>query len=287
MSEPEPSGAVATLDVHEKATPPQREHNPKARKHALMRRFDKEDSTAGALPRRCPSSAAAPTEAAVPKTTPAAPDTGIVAPAALDTNAAATLNATAPTAAAPAATGPCFPERAFVERLCSDSYPGVALVLFGKSSPWTRAYLKGPAKAWTTAPGAQAEEQLFFREEVLVLQDQQTPADGIQVSSGASFYALRWNGSCVKLTEEEITDQPPWQKATPPVNWQWLDDNIQDALLDDAKVKSTVTKMKKACRGSGMGKASGACGAAQQQVTDVIVGAVRGGLVLPDPARLP
>ncbi len=185
------------------------------------------------------------------------------------------------------ADGSCYPTPAFAERLCQETFPGVALILFGKASPWARAYLKGPSKAWTTAPAAQAEEQLFFREEVLVLQDQKAPSGGVQVSSGASFYALRWNGSCVKLTEEEVTDQPPWQKITPPLNWGWLDDNIQEALRQDRQIDASVTRMKKACRGARMGNQPAPCKAAEKQLTDAIVNAVRGGFPLPDPTRLP
>src|SRR5688500_4165744 len=33
-------------------------------------------------------------------------------------------------------TGTCVPPKAFVQKLCSGSYPSVALYLFGNKSPW-------------------------------------------------------------------------------------------------------------------------------------------------------
>src|SRR5690606_27259999 len=103
----------------------------------------------------------------------------------------------------------CYPEEGFVQRLCSGAHPSSALVLFAKESPWVRAYMKGPAKAWTTAPGSQNEEQLAFREELLVLQGPETSDGAVETGQGASFYARRWDGTCVKVNEEEVTLSPP------------------------------------------------------------------------------
>ncbi len=179
----------------------------------------------------------------------------------------------------------CYPEAQFVERLCAGNFPGAALVLFGKDSPWARMYMKGPGKAWSTAPGAD-QERMFFREEVLVLQDPALSKNSMS-SEGASFYALRWNGSCVKLTEEELTDQPPWAKATPPVRWDWIDDNLQDELRGSDKIQQAVVAMKKDCKGARIGSKPPQCVKREQALSDLIVSHVRAGAQLPDPTLLP
>src|ERR1051325_11047157 len=54
-------------------------------------------------------------------------------------------------------TGACVPPKAFVEKLCSGSYPSMAIYLFGNKSPWARGYLKGRTKAWNASGGASAD----------------------------------------------------------------------------------------------------------------------------------
>jgi len=225
-----------------------------AQKQALMRRFDAtEAGQSAAVPRSCPAPSAA-------------------------------------TEDSDAADAKCHPPRNFVERLCAGTYPGVALVMFGAGSPWDRAYLRGESKAWTTAPGAQDQDRLARDEEVLVLQGEQQSKGGVQVtsSSGASYYALRWNGSCVKLTEEEITRQAPWNKGiAPPLDWNYLDDNLQEALKANDAIKQTSIARKKECRGARMGSKPPACAKLDKKLNDLIVAHLRGGATLPDPTLLP
>jgi hypothetical protein len=180
----------------------------------------------------------------------------------------------------------CYPEAAFVERLCRGTHPGVALVMFGKDSPWERAYLKGPTKAWLASPGAQSEEQLFFREEVLVLQGPEASSE-YGVSQGRSFYALRWDGSCVKLNEEEVSAEVPWNKAMPAIPWDWLGDAQQEHLRANGPVQGAVVKMRKSCRGARVGKGSPECESLRGQLSQAIAKHVRSGAAVPDPENVP
>ena len=50
-------------------------------------------------------------------------------------------------------TDPCLPPPKFVERLCADTFPAVALHLFSPKAPWTKGYLKGRVKAWNASGG--------------------------------------------------------------------------------------------------------------------------------------
>src|SRR5262245_26648168 len=48
----------------------------------------------------------------------------------------------------------CTPDMGFVKKLCAGNYPGVALFMFAKDSPWTRGYLTRKTEAWNAAGGA-------------------------------------------------------------------------------------------------------------------------------------
>lgn len=233
-----------------------REHvaTPTAHEQGLMRRMERDTSSAGerpALPRVCAENAAPKADELASSKTPE----------------------------------PCFPPEAFVERLCKATHPSVALVMFSKASPWKRGYLRGETKAWTTAPGAQANDRLAQDEEVLVLQADASAAAGIQYDAGASFYALRWDGSCVKLTQEEMLQTVPWGKKTPLVPFGYLDDGQQQSLRADSKIDAAYLAQRKACRAAE--REDDTCSQATKRLSDLVVAFVRDGRELPDPAHRP
>jgi len=155
----------------------------------------------------------------------------------------------------------CVPPKAFVQKLCQAGFPGVALYLFANSSPWTRAYLRGKTKAWNASGGASDNSSfLEFDEEVLVLVERKADLGGMQVSgAGASYDALRWDGSCVTLSSEEVTlDKPPSPKSAK-VDWLFLDDNVQEALRKEDKVNEAYLVRRKECQGATSGEVSMKC----------------------------
>jgi hypothetical protein len=179
---------------------------------------------------------------------------------------------------------PCYPAQDFVERLCANMYPGVPLVMFGKGSPWRRGYLRFETKAWTTTPSGK-NEKLIQDEEVLILQADASKGEGVQYESGAAFYALRWDGTCVKLTEEELMKWVPWAKKTPLVDWGLIEDGQQQALRANPKVPEALAAWRKQCRGS---SSDAQCKKLQQKLSDVVVAHVREGTeLLPDPTFRP
>ncbi|HEX6275810.1 MAG TPA: hypothetical protein VFZ53_22365 [Polyangiaceae bacterium] len=194
-----------------------------------------------------------------------------------------------PTSCANKGGGTCLPSKAFVQKLCADSYPGVALYLFANSSPWTRVYLRGKTKAWNASGGASDNSSfLEFDEEVIVLVERKADLGGMQVSgAGASYDALRWDGSCVTLSSEEVSlDKPPSPKSAK-VEWRFLDDNVQEALRQDSKVNDAYLARRKECGGASSGEVSMKCVKADQKLSDVIVGHLRGGGKLPVPSKVP
>ena len=208
-------------------------------------------------------------------------------------SAAPEANASAPASALPKECSKkgatCVPPKPFVDKLCSGSFPSVALYLFANKSPWARGYLKGRTKAWNASGGASDNTWLEFDEEVLVLAVRKADLGGMQVSGGggASYDALRWDGSCVTLSGDEMTlDKPPAPKNSS-VEWRFLDDNVQAALRADSAVNEAYLSRRKECKGATSGEVSGKCVKADDKLSAEIVKYVRGGGSLPEPTKVP
>ena len=208
---------------------------------------------------------------------------------------AADADAKAPPAAAPvtvptACAKPgkfCLPDAQFTKRMCNDSFPSIALYLFGNGLPFTRGYLTRTTQAWNAEGGASDNTFLEFDEEVLLLVERSADAGGMQVSgAGGSYEALRWNGSCVTLAKEEVTlDKPPAPKV-PNLQWRFLDDNVQAALREDKTINTAVRTRSKECKGAVSGDVSLACVKADDRLTQVVVEYLRKGGKLPVPSKL-
>lgn len=226
-----------------------------------------------------------------------APTTAQEAPAASTPSDAAPAREAAPQSAASSGlpkacakkNGACVPPRPFVEKLCAGDYPSVALYLFGNGLPWTRGYLKGRTKAWNASGGASDNTWLEFDEEVLVLAERKADLGGMQVSGGggASYDALRWDGSCVTLSGDELTlDKPPAPK-TSKVEWRFLDDNVQEALRAVPAINDAYLARRKECKGVTSGEVSSKCVKADDKLSAEIVKYLRGGGALPEPTKVP
>ena len=184
--------------------------------------------------------------------------------------------------------GTCVPPKGFVQKLCSGNFPSVGLYLFANKSPWARGYLRGRTKAWNASGGASDNGWLEFDEEVIVLAERKADTGGMQVSgAGASYDALRWDGSCVTLSSEELTlDKPPSPKSSK-VEWRFLDDNVQEALRANEAVNKAYVTRRQECKGATSGDVSLKCVKADQKLSDEIVSYLRGGGSLPEPTKLP
>jgi hypothetical protein len=184
--------------------------------------------------------------------------------------------------------GLCLPDPKFIKKLCNNRFPAMALYLFGNGSKWPRAYLNRKTEAWNASGGASAGGFVEFDEEVLLLFERKADLGGMQVSgAGAGYDALRWDGSCVTLSGEEVTrDRPPAPK-TPRIEWRFLDDNVQEALRKDEKINQAYLARRKECKGAGTGDVSSKCVKVDAQLSDAIVAFVRGGGAIPVPSTLP
>lgn len=182
---------------------------------------------------------------------------------------------------------PCLPDPRFVKRLCNGRYPSIALYLFANPK-FTRAYLTRKTEAWNASGGASAGGFVEFDEEVLLLFERKADMGGMQVSgAGASYDALRWDGSCVTLSGEEVTRTKPPSPKNPNLEWRFLDDNVQEALRKNEPINTAYLERRSECKGAVSGDVSAKCVKADAKLSGAIIAHVRSGGELPVPSTLP
>lgn len=170
----------------------------------------------------------------------------------------------------------------FVANLCAGKYPSVAIGMFAKDSQWQRAYVRvKEIDPFNTLGGKSSREKLIFDEEVLML-DAKKEANAGGMSLGArGYHVLRWDGSCATVMEDEITNEPPPQPGSARVVWNYLESDVQEALLQDTNVKKARRTQRSACGTSSSFSPTPACEAAHKKLSTAIVAAVRKGISLP------
>jgi len=177
-----------------------------------------------------------------------------------------------------------------VEQVCHGRYPDLALVMLSKGTPWRRGYLKVETlEPVNIYEGERSEQWLSFGEEVLVLRTRGPGGrGGVQVSGPTDVDILRWDGTCATIRQEMLAQYPTNTTiATPRIAWKYLSEPIQSALLTSQWVQVASEKERPACRGSTMKHPDAACDKASRKLTDTITVALRGGLALPVPEKLP
>lgn len=239
----------------------------------------------GGAPREpvAPSEAEASTDSTVEEPSPSAPAT---APEARESDGPSAL----PNACDPRDTEYCTAPPRWVKKLCADVHPSVALHLFHPSSPFTHGYLTRKTKATNASGGVTSgDEWLRFDEEVVLLVHRGASSSGIQVSGAeGGFDAMRWDGSCVTLDSTEVTTRKPPEPKFGRIDWRFLDDETQEALKKDERIREAFVARKKECKGAHSGDVSKACVQKDEALIRSIVEAVKAGRVsLPVPAKRP
>jgi hypothetical protein len=179
----------------------------------------------------------------------------------------------------------CIVPKTFAKKLCSGTYPEIALSMFAKGTPWTRLWLAGDVEAWNASGGRTARTKLSFDEEVVVLAKHGAAQNGGIVMTGAmaSYDVLRFDGSCVSVLEGELTTARPPVPKPAFVPWNRLEEATRHALLSSPKVKASEATFEKACN---MGDKK-ACDKAERAFTQAVLEHVRSGAALPEPSRRP
>ena len=182
----------------------------------------------------------------------------------------------------------CMPAPTYAKKLCTTTYPEVALGLFGKGTPWTRVYLAGDVEAWNASGGRTHRTKLAFDEEIIVLAKHGASGGGIMMTGAqASYDVLRWDGSCVSVMEGEVTSRRPPAPKPAEIQFSRLEESTRHALLASPKVKSTHDALFKACTSVASPVEKKACEKADKAFANAIVNAVRSGASLPAPGRRP
>jgi hypothetical protein len=183
----------------------------------------------------------------------------------------------------------CLPPRDFVRRLCQGAFTGAAFHLLEKSSPYSRGYVRSrKVKAVNTLGGPASDTELTFGEEVLILTRTGEAGPGqMQISGMGGYDVLRWDGTCATLADGELARRPPIPPRHAPLDWRYIDTNIQEALLLDDGIRDARQAQRKHCHGVSLGTRSAKCVQADDSLNDRIVLALRSGLALPPPDALP
>jgi hypothetical protein len=183
--------------------------------------------------------------------------------------------------------GTCVPNQQWVDRLCQDSYPGVTMVMFEKSSPWVRGYMRVKTEARNASGGLSGEGFFTPGEEVIILRVRKMPEDGMQVSGAGGWDVLRWDGTCATVSSGEMGLEPYGEVKAAKVTFRFIDEPIREALRADDDVTEAYRKRRQNCKGATMGEVSKACEDWDRKLAAAIVHAVRNGIELPEPAKLP
>ncbi len=179
------------------------------------------------------------------------------------------------------AAGParCVPPAKFVRALCQRTAPEVALAMFKKGTPWTRAYMRLDRELWFAGKKLSSPVLAPRGEELLILREH--GGSGVVVGGG-SYDALRWNGTCVSVVADEVTLQSPSAVEVATIKWKYLPDATQDSLLENTVIMSSYRARMKKCRASG----GDACDRAERDLSQHIAAHVRDGGPVAEPSLL-
>jgi hypothetical protein len=237
---------------------------------------------------RAPEPAAKPAEVAKPAPVEeAATDSGAKAsaPRATDEN----LVAVFPTSCEGSA--PCAPPHDFAVAACKGRYPAMAIAMFEKHTPWQRLYLKAESLEAVNSYGVRGTpEPLVFGEEVIVLRDVGSTGAGSAVASSMDIDVLRWDGTCATVSKEMFVPHQGREVKNAPIEWRALDGYMRGALLKSKYVRMSYEAHKARCkeeRSLEHRDPDPDCERIEGMLNDSITVAVRGGIQLPVPLKLP
>ena len=183
--------------------------------------------------------------------------------------------------------GECLPSERWVNRLCNDIYPDVALHMFKPGTPWQRFYMRARAEPFNASGGASLMgERLEMGEEVIALRRRGSGGE-IQIGDQSGYDVLRWNGSCATIHDGDFSTTPPRQVRHSRVEWRKLSLEVRNALEAEPEIQATYEARRRHCKGATMGRVTAECEEYDKRLVDEVVRHVRTGVILPVPSKLP
>lgn len=183
---------------------------------------------------------------------------------------------------------PCLPPPKWVESLCADVYPDVALHMFAPGTPWQRFYMLKMAEPFNASGGMSLMGDKMRRgEEVIALRRRNAGRHGMEMSDIGGYDVLRWNGACATVHDGEFALKPLPVVDNARIEWRSLGLPTRLLLEKDPSISETYEARRKSCQGIRLGRVSGDCEADDRRFGDEIVRYVRNGGDLPKPAKVP
>lgn len=182
---------------------------------------------------------------------------------------------------------PCLPPPQWVEKLCADVYPDVALHMFAPKSPWQRFYMLKNAEPFNASGGASLMGDKMRRGEEVIALRRHSSRGSFQSSDIGGYDVLRWNGACATVHDGEFQIRPLSDVGHARLEWRELGLPIRQALEADERVAATYEERRRQCRGISLGRVSADCVDYTNKLVDEVVRYVRAGGRLPKPAKKP
>ena len=181
----------------------------------------------------------------------------------------------------------CVPPPGWVQRLCEDVYPDVALNMFKPGTRWKRLYMLARAEPFNASGGASLlGDKLERGEEVIALKRRDNNGD-MQVGDNAGYDVLRWNGACATIHDGDFSRTPPREIMHSKIEWRRLGLDLRKALEVQPEISKAQAMRRKACHGFSIGEVTKDCEVYDRAFSDEIIRYVASGGAIPSPSRLP
>jgi hypothetical protein len=182
---------------------------------------------------------------------------------------------------------PCLPPAKWVDKLCADVYPDVALHMFAPKSPWQRFYMLKNAEPFNASGGASLMGDKMRRGEEVIALRRHNSRGAFQTSDIGGYDVFRWNGACATVHDGEFQIRPLSDVGHARLEWREIGLPIRLALEADEGVSATYEERRRQCKGISLGRVTADCEDYTRKLVDEVVRYVRDGGRLPKPAKKP
>jgi hypothetical protein len=182
---------------------------------------------------------------------------------------------------------PCVPSPRWVQRLCEDVYPDVALHMFAPNTPWQRFYLLKNAEPVNASGGASLLGDKMLRGEEVIVLRRNGKHSGVETSDIGGYDVLRWNGACATVHDGEFALKPPQDIHFAHLEWRELGLPMRQVLEADPNLGAVYEEKRRQCHGKITGQISAGCEEYDKKFANEIVRYVRQGGKLAKPIKVP